>query len=374
MPKKKDAIQETDVSVDQETQMELEEETELTDEEKKALEKQGRERTILTKLNAIEEIAAKADEEREQRDGPTKTTDEVEDLQNREEEEEQEEGEPAVKEPEDEIIELKVLGEVRKYPKSQVEEHGGIKAFQKELAADRKLEEAHRREQELERRERELLEKAEKQPSKQTEKETKDADDKSPEKEEAEIDFAALVEKIQFGEPDEATEAFKTTMEMLQKGRGGATTREEMLSVIREAKAEEERERKDAERQSIVDRFNAPVDKGGFADIKASPYLMDAVATLIDEKLASGEDNSWETYEAAGKEIRKRREEALNPKPKKTTVTGFEEKKELKKGKDTITGANVRQQPSTSTEGTKSEEEARSEALTDIMKARGQKP
>jgi len=359
----------------------------LTEEEKQQLESQGREKAADVRLSALDQIAANVDRQRVEEDGMKLDIEEPaqEEPEGNETDQAGEEtsGEHAIDEAEaakkekeqqeleryEEEVTLVIDGTEQKVPLSKVKE-AGIRTLQKESAADKRLEEASRLKKQAE----ELLEEATKKAAEAPTKTDGSPDGKTPEERDAEFNEKkrAWIQAIQYGDEDEAAAAID---EIIAAGRGTtpAITPEMIQEEVQKALEQREEQAKEQAAEVIRQKFFQPAESGGFQDLGENPYLMAEVTRIVNEKLAAGEPNVWETYAAAGAEVRKAREEAVKPKPPpKPKVADMKEKEEKKKGIDEPKPVSAKQETTTPSDQEKTEEQARAEAVQEIMKVRGQ--
>lgn len=338
-----------------------EEEHELTEEEKKSVETEGRERTSNLRLTMLDELSSKVDRDgMEQTDEqPSDEDEELEQVDKLKEEKETEES--SIEEDETLIID----GEQKKVPKSQIYDTGK-RALQKELAADKRLEEASRLKKQAE----EMLNEA----RQKTESPSK-TEEGAPAKTQEERDAAfkekraALIHAIQYGEEEEASKAIDDLFTSLQ-GTSQAIPEDKIKEQVEKALEDRENKRKQEAAEQIRQKFFAPADQGGFGDIwmRGREY-QDAINKAINKRLENKEPNSWETYEAAGKEVRASFEQKEQP---QTEIKLDEERRKKKKDTDTVKPAKVKEQTPQPTEQEQNEDDARKAALNEIAKARGQ--
>jgi hypothetical protein len=218
---------------------------------------------------------------------------------------------------EDEVMELKIYGEKKYVRKSEVVETG-IRAMQKVLAADKLLEEA-----------------------------------KAAQKQAREY-----LERLKAGE--------------VPKG-------EEIAPEDPEPEPEEVQQppRQEVSRTPSVDVAKIQARfREEFGDVAGSAKSMKIASLLVGDRLAAGEPNSWETYQAAGKEVRDfMRRSVVKPEMK----ISFEKKLEMKRRIDnvpTVGGAIFRGgvTPGGAYIPTQAESEgqARREAIANMRRIRGQ--
>ena len=229
------------------------------------------------------------------------------------------EGEPPEEKPE--MVKITVDGEEKEVLLSDVLD-AGTRTYQKESAADKRLEEATR-----------LLKEA---------KEQKPTDDDIPGDDEdgftGSMTPKQIAEALQYGTAEEAAVAVE---QMNSQGRSReAVTPERVQEITRETV----RSTNNAEK--IAHKFDSPADKGGFKDLADDPHLRRMVIDGVNEQLKAGKPNTWETYEAAGTKVRGWLEERTGGTPKDS----FTDKKERKKTIDNVQAAgaakgNVNQKP-----------------------------
>ena len=291
-----------------------------------------------------------------------------------EKESEEEEKPPEEEQPPEEMIDIKVYGEVKQYPKSQVDEHGGVVPFQKELAADRKQEEANRRIKDVEARERALQEQQIQPPPYQP----------PPQRDAEQINVTALEkdaddlwlkyhEENSYGDETKARELLVQARDADRKvqvayaeGRTQATPESVSMTVKRELANEKV--------VSIREQFQLPPEKGGFGDLCEDPVKYAAVTAEVYQSMSQGANGfNWDIYEAAGKKIRETFTTKPEPTPEEPPEKGEDEitkRKTRKKKIDTVRTASVRQQSPEDTP-TQSEQTARTDAVGAMIKQRG---
>ena len=273
--------------------------------------------------------------------------------------------EPKDDKPEDKEVEIKVDGVVEKVKQSQIDEAGGIRALQKERAANKRLQEAAIRLQDAERRLKEI---------EKREKELKEEPPKEEKKAYTKQELAELVRTINYGEADQAAEALEKVLSRQQQA--------PQVSPQIDVDALEERIRRKIRGDEILKRFNAPAEEGGFGDLKdtrfaqiptqldGKTYLFPApvavaraeVDRLINEEGA--DPDSWETYEKAGKYARV--QFGLEQIKKDPTVDKHDKKRQTTQN---LRGASAR--PPGQPDRELTHEEANQRALAEILEARG---
>jgi hypothetical protein len=233
-----------------------------------------------------------------------------------------------------EEVEIVVNGEKKTVPLSEVKD-AGIRALQKESAADKRLEEATK-----------LLKEAKEvkteQPSDE-DAETEETEETDSSAEDAEKDLAkkreAYRDAIQYGTDEEVDEALieyekaQKTAFLAASGASQDATQSNM-SVDEVADKLEERE--------VIKKFHLPSEEGGFKDLTDDPILLHASKLKVDELLKDGEPNTWETYRKAGELVRKKYVIGSQPEEKPTSDESLEVKKERKREIDNIPAATAR--------------------------------
>lgn len=221
---------------------------------------------------------------------------------------------PAIPPTDTEEIELVIDGEKVKKTKAEILEIGR-KAAQKEMAADRRLEEAARIKREAEAELARSRSAATRTP--QTEPDTPPA---TPPAAAVDYDKAvaekrkALREAMNYGdEADQETaqvEYEKALRDQFNAGRQPANAKDrEYLDDINDIRVLTKNVKAQLARESIVDRFTAPETDGGFADIWGDPALQAQVMQEVNRSIEAGaNDLDWKTYESAGKKVRAYRE------------------------------------------------------------------
>jgi hypothetical protein len=318
-----------------------------------------------------------------------KETEEEETEEESEEKEEVKDTKPeakeeAAEEEKEEQIEIVVYGEKKLYPKSQVDAHGGKTAFQKELAADRKMEEASSVIKELKELKQELLKKPDQLPREQDQ----DADE-DKELEALRDDLAkkrkARYDANQFEDEDAALKADEEYEEAQRKvwaaeaGRGGSSaTPEKVKQTVTETLKEQEYAK-------INKQFYLPPDEGGFADLtfENDPLKFSVFQSVITHKINNEgkSDMDWKTYEETGNEVRKMfgekpAETGEKPTKKKVKVKTDElDQKRKKKAEETDTVKGVNQKPDAPSEEQQpqTEEEARRNAVAEMREERAKR-
>lgn len=204
----------------------------------------------------------------------------------------------------DEEVELVVDGEKVKKKRSELIEIGR-RAAQKELAADKRLEEATRLKREVEALREELTR------SRRTpDEEPPDKPESTPDKPATNLDAVvaekrkALREALNFGDEEDQERAqveYEQALADMFQAKAGRQQATPPLDPDVLAEQIEIR----MSHKSIAKRFTSSPDQGGFGDLWEEPEWKEAVQLEVDraiQKGASGTD--WNTYEQAGKKIR----------------------------------------------------------------------
>jgi len=265
---------------------------------------------------------------------PDEQEPDLEDVETESEKPAEEEKPP---EPE-ETVHLIIDGQEKDVPLSEVTD-AGKRALQKQLAADKRLEEATQLLREA--KERAL-------PPKE------DVPPKPPEPETERMDAAALAKAIQYGTEDEAAQALAQFQET-------TTVTPERVSELVEKRVQQ-LEQEQAQKTFWENVKRKPED-GGFADLMEDEVIaFPAFFAASDRLLNAGEPNTWETYQKAGEEVR----ELL-----KTRYGGpdLESKKASKRAAadDVPRGTNQRQAPPP-----EEKPQTKQQILDEMRKSRGQ--
>lgn len=204
-----------------------------------------------------------------------------------------------------EEVEITVDGEKQTVPLSKIMD-AGKRALQKESAADKRLEEATR-----------LLKEA---------KETKPPPEE-PGDAEAPMTAQEIAEALQYGTAEDAAKAIE---QLNNQGRSNndAATPDKIKELVTQTVTET------TNTKEIVSRFELPEDQGGYQDVIKDPYLREKAISIVNEKLASGEPNTWDTYAKAGDEVREWMVKIGARKP-----STIEDKKNKKRSTDTVRAA-----------------------------------
>lgn len=237
-------------------------------------------------------------------------------------------------EPTDEEDELIIDGAKQKVTKSKIYDTGK-RALQKELAADKKLEEAGRRAQEIvtaAQQEAENIRTGKTRPSEGDK--PSDADERTATLDDPDFDkkLSGWVSKIQYGSEDEGKQALK---EILMQGRGSTAT------PVKEDDVIDKVERR-LFLKGIRQRFDAD-----FKDLMEDPELFEITRSRVNKALQSGEPNTWETYEAVGQAVREKfvRHETVVDEPEKKPgdkPINLEQRREKKRSLDSLKTASAR--------------------------------
>jgi hypothetical protein len=272
-------------------------------------------------------------------------------------------------EPTDDKVKIVVDGEEREVPLSEVTD-AGVRALQKESAADKRLEEATK-----------LLKEAQEvktqPPEKEPDVEEEEVSTEPDELKDAEKELAKKRQvhrdAIQYGtdeEVEEAMIAYESALRTVSRIESGASKPDatpDNLSVDEVADKLEERE--------VIRKFHLSQEEGGFKDLTDDPVLRNACLLKVDELLESGEPGTWETYEKAGNLVREKyvtgtqppetdADEETDDKP--TSDDSIETKKERKREIDNIPAANAKTESTTKPE----KKQSPSEIVDGIRQAR----
>lgn len=236
--------------------------------------------------------------------------------------------------PTDEEDELIIDGTKQKVPKSKIYDTGK-RALQKELAADKKLEEAGRRAQEIvtaAQQEAENIKKGKTRPSEGDK--PSDADERTAALDDPELDkkLSGWVSKIQYGSEDEGKEALK---EILTQGRGNSATPVKEDDVVEKV-----------ERRLVLKGIRQKFETE-FKDLIEDPELYEITRARVNKALSSGQPNTWETYEVAGQAVREKfvRHETVVGDPEKKPEDkpiNLEQRREKKRSIDSLKPASAR--------------------------------
>jgi len=214
-----------------------------------------------------------------------------------------------------EFVKLKVYGEEIVKPKTEVDEHGGVAAYQMELAAERRLREASEIKKSVEtmRAELQTLIKAmtEDEPEPEVKKPEPKAEPKSDLKELRTAMNKALKDyeySLQYQEEEDqssAREAYLNAQEAYYDAKG-APQHEQQATLNEDAVVEKTWTK--IRKKEIFDKFTmeAP-ERGGYKDLwddlRARQLVQAEANKLIHEDKRS--DLDWNTYKEAGDTIRK---------------------------------------------------------------------
>lgn len=362
MPKDKDATQNKGVSDEtKDLQPDTQEETQ---EKEKTVDEKMSERDL-----EIENMAKRLEKERDEEAGivtdekaDEETGEGEEETPEESEEEDKEEPEETEEETEEETVEITVDGEKKTVLKSDVFDHG-IRALQKESAADARLEKAVK-----------LLEEAKKTTSKEKESETDGGKETTTEEDfkelSKEIDkkkIAEIREAIQYGDEEEADKAFTELI-------GLVTTTTRLPKNVMTVEDYEKKEQEKQEKQ-IIDKFSLPPKEGGFKDIMDDPYLFAAVNVEVNKELAKGTPNGWDLYKSAGDKVREWRgtpkdENHLKKEAEKKAKDDLAEKRDKKaKAASATKSVNAK---TTTTKKTEDKKESPQDIVMQMKKERGQ--
>ncbi|MEN6440937.1 MAG: hypothetical protein ABFD97_20395 [Syntrophobacter sp.] len=185
---------------------------------------------------------------------------------------------PAADEPKEKLV---IDGQEQEVPLSKILD-AGKRALQKDLAADKRLEEATK-----------LLRRAEEIASQVPPGKGAQSTDDPPKSDADKTQLRELLKAIRYGNDDEAETAFEKAI----GGAGSAKSPDvnEILTTVETRLAG----------KTILSKFAQPADQGGFADIDADPDLKLLAARKVDDLIRSGKSAlEWSTYEEAGNYVR----------------------------------------------------------------------
>ena len=294
-------------------------------------------------LTAVMGEEAEEGEDREPKDTEADETVAGKPEESEEDEGVEEEGETAAEVPDPESEELTVDGQKIVKTRDEIYE-AGKRALQKDLSADKRLEEATY-----------LLRKAEDRDAKlPTEGAAQEPKPKPVPTAEQKESIKALFEKWKYGDDDEGQEALQ---EMLE---GAKATQEDKRETLQAVAQLLQRERLNTEAKRIHSVFLAPPDQDGYADIYPTekggkcedPEVWEFFDYKIRQATGSGEPHEMATYRKAADATRK----MFARTPQQDSLA---EKRERKRGIDVVQGVK------TKTPGVKQDKE---ESHADIIK------
>ena len=287
------------------------------------------------------------------------------------------------KPPDTDFIKLKVDGEEIEKPKSEVEKEGGVEAYQKKLAADRRLEQATLKQKEIEKREAELAKREAALGQKLPDTDDDDLDEETeedPKQKDAVEDLKRLKDKvaekrkayhnaIEFGENDDidaAADEYEAAQEACYEAKfqeGKPTQKQADLDVDEIADQID----KSLTKKKILSKFQKE-----FEDVWKDPEAKSRAEFEVDILLNAGKSGSeWSTYEEAGKRARQQmgweEPEKKDPTPEQTEEEKKRQEKIEKKRKiENIDAATAK------TEAPKTEEkpQSRKEVIEDMAAKR----
>jgi hypothetical protein len=265
----------------------------------------------------------------------------------------------------DDYVVGKVDGKEVKYSKQELLEEG-LRAKQKESAADARLEQATRLLKEAEQRAAQLGQ-FQSPPSGQDAGQQQDK--QLPGGPDAEVNFEDLAEAISYGSEDEKAQALKTLAEYGRAQGAPQVNPDQIVALVEEKTAFNQ----------AVEMINSDPEQGGFNDIMSDPYLKNMFYMKEREanekaRLEGGDDRSYkQLYMDIGNEIREWRDSMMGKKPTPTNTEGFDDIEKRKKDMPTpIKGGGQRAVNEGGRDKPKTEEQKRREAIEGIRKARGQ--
>lgn len=280
----------------------------------------------------------------------------------------------------DDMVTVKIDGREEKVSRRKIEE-AGIRTYQKESAADKRLEDATKLLRELQ---------AEREAAGQHQKQEQQAP--APQeraeitalKEHLNVKTELLAHAQAYGTPEEFKKALAEYNDASHKLYMGEVQyslpqREtDVSAAIRRELEVLEIERVRVSNDQIVKKLSAPTESGGYKDLLDNPKYGKIFEIEVDELLSSGKPNVYETYAEAGENVRKMLGLTIGKpaeaKPKaRIDQAALEEKRKRKLSEIdniNVTGAKA---PGTNAEDRpKSFDEKRRDALQQLMKARGQ--
>lgn len=324
MADKEDATQEEGVSEEEKTTAEIEEEQRKNPQLSRRME-------MIDLISENVETARVKDEQGEVEEEPEKT------LAEKATEEEVEE--------EEETVSLKIDGSMQAVPVSKVLDMGK-RALQKELASDKRLEEATKILNEA----KEIVAKNNRLPSKEDDEEINTQTRDAP----VSDDMRSLAKAIQYGEEDEAAEA----LEKLVKLR----VSQEVPDVSKEVdKVLFERE----VRATIL----KPEKEGGFKELWDVPMIQREIIDRTNKALAAGEDNTVDLYTRIAGEVRDDISKLMGPTKSEKRSVNVEERRERKLKNESINSASA----TLKTDKEPEPEKDASSIIADIKARRGQR-
>lgn len=193
---------------------------------------------------------------------------------------------------------LNVKGEEVKVSKSKVYETGK-RSLQKDMAADKKLEEAGKILDDAKFEAQRIIDEAKLLlAQKPIDQDQHPQNTKRPDAEAIRAKTRELIETIQYGDSDEAAEALAKILELGVQTDGG-NQRPNLSDVDVSTTVE-----KVLDKREVTDKFYSPPDQGGYSDLLDDPDLFQMVNNKVNEKLKAGAPNKWATYQKAGDEVR----------------------------------------------------------------------
>ena len=260
---------------------------------------------------------------------------EVENIQEDIQPQDQADVQPEEEEVQEEMMELIIDGAKQHVPKSKVME-AGQRSLQKAMAADKRLEEATR-----------ILNEAKQM------REQKPAPAPEPEitEDDKNLFYKGLAEKVQYGSEEDVIDALKK-LHTLNAHKTSGFDPNQLPGLIDQQ----------LNVKMIQNRFNSPPDQGGFSDITSDPRLLNLASQMVNDALHKGVPNTWELYEAIGKDLRTWRTGNTAP-----SQNGLAAKQEKKKTID-----NVRPMAAPNKQVTEHDPESMQDVIEEMRKARHQ--
>lgn len=297
--------------------------------------------------------------EKEEKEGDDKEDNDKAPDQNEDEEETRD----------DEFDVLNVSGEEVKVPKSKVYD-AGKRSLQKEMAADKKLEEAGRESARIIENAKAEAQKLLDEAMSQKPTTLKKTEDIPVDHEKIKQRSRELIETIQYGDADEAAEALAQIL-------SESTIQRPLLDDKKGPDLDIPREIERAfDRREVLINVKLPPEQGGYSDLLEDPDLEAMYNNKINAKLKEGSPNKWDTYKQAGDEVRAwlkkiAGSDGNNEKKEGLSTEGNDDLKNRREKKqqmaDPIRPAHTRQ----TTEKVEKPETA-ADIIADIRKSRGQ--
>lgn len=289
----------------------------------------------------------------------------------------------------DDMVTVKIDGREEKVSRRKIEA-AGIRTYQKEGAADKRLEDATKLLRDLQ-AERDLLRElqAERESAGHHQKQEQGAQaqqghaELSALKEHLNVKTDLLAHAQAYGTPEEFKRAlaeYNDASHKLYMGEVHSLPQREtdVSAAIRRELEFIEVERVRVSNDQIIKKLAEPTESGGYKDLLDNPKYGKIFEIEVDELLSSGKPNVYETYSEAGENVRKMlgltigKPAEANPKAR-IDQAALEEKRKRKLSEiDNINVTGARAPGTNADDRPKSFEEKRRDALQQLMKARGQ--